>query len=457
MNKTFIEQLIGFLSTPYGIIGVALGMLMVIKASRDRPTAWLLFSICGFAASLNKFTDPWTKVTPSLVFPLQQIREYGRPLAIVMLILLVFLALQTRSSWRQQVFPPSIKYLIYVQFVILSKTLIYGDLEFALISTLTFGGIILMLQKGPGQWLQDDANFNLAVRSIAVVGLIFIILNTYQYLINPFAVAFRHNRFLGTTGNPQFAAVLLAATIPCLMFLIQGSPRWNFTKSLWTVVLIVVTFFLLRTGSRTGLLMGVMSILLFYRNNGGAWFRIILLVGVSAIIVLPFLNSDTVASSGLDSSVGDRFTSTHNSREDVWNGMWTAFTENILFGYPLQRGERMGFGENSWLAAGANLGLVGLIPMLIMGWESLKSIWELYKLSNRNSYYFYQSSTVMAGLGSMLLGSCFEPFLLGNITFSLLAFLIYSLMGAYLIEVDRVRTYYDRSNSEFVEEVGIYQ
>jgi hypothetical protein len=58
----------------------------------------------------------------------------------------------------------------------------------------------------------------------------------------------------------------------------------------------------------------------------------------------------------------------------------------------------------------------------------------------------------------MLVGSCFEAFLLGNITFSLLAFLTYLMMGGYLLEVDRFRTYHASiEEEEYVEDIGIYQ
>jgi hypothetical protein len=460
MPKTFIDQLFGFLGTPAGIIGVALGVLMVIKASQHRPTGWLLFSICCFASSLNSFVDRWNPIPPALLFPLQQIRTYGRPLAIVLLILLVLLGLQTQNNWRRWIFPQAIKYLMAVQFAIFFKTILYGNIEFALLSGMTFGGIILMLQMGPGRWLQNDENFHLAVRSIAVVGLIFVVANSYQYLINPQPVTFVHSRFMGTTGNPQHAAVLLAATIPCLMFMFQSTPKWNFIKFLWVLVLIVVMYFLLLTGSRTGLLMGAISILLFYRQNGGAWLRIALFVAISAALLMPFLEPDSLSSSsGINSSVSARFSSVDNTREAVWNGLWGAFMNNPLFGAPL-RADRMGYGENSLLSAGANLGLMGFIPMTMVGWESMKLMWELNQLSSRNSYYFFQSSTIIAGLGSMLVGSFFEAFLLGNITFSLLAFLTYLLMGAYLVEVDRVRTRYARAEAEaeYAEQQdGVYQ
>jgi hypothetical protein len=461
MNKTFIDQLIGFISTPFGIIGIAIGLLMVVKASRDRPTGWLLFSMCCFASSLNVYRDYWIRVPPPLMFPLQQIRSYGRPLAIVLLILLIFLALQTQNSWRQRIIPKAIDYLIAIQFAIFMKTLIYGDQEFAFISAMTFGGIIFMLKRGLGKWMQDDENFDLAVKSIAVAGLIFVVANSFQFLINRQAITFVQGRFLGTTGNPQHAGVLLAATIPCLMFLIQKLPRWNFAKFLWVVTLIITLYFLLLSGSRTGLIMGAVSILLFYRNNGGAWIRVILFLAIAAALIVPFLGADSLSSSstGIDANVSDRFTSTNNTREGAWNSMLGTFMDNILFGYSLGQGGRLGYGENSWLAAGAALGLVGFIPMMMMGWESVKMIWQLNQLSNRNSYYFFQASAVIAGLGSMLIGSCFEAFLLGNITFSLMAFLTYLMMGGYLLEVDRFRRYHASIEEEekYVEDVGIYQ
>ena len=461
MNKTFIDQLISFISTPLGIIGIAIGLLMVVKASRDRPTGWLLFSLCCFASSLNIFVDPWTKVTPALIFPLQQIRSFGRPLAIVLLILLVFLALQTQSNWRQRTLPKAIEYLITVQFVIFAKMMIYSDREFALISALTFGGIVFVFKMGLGRWMQNDENFHLAVKSIAVAGFIFVVANGFQFLINRYPITFVQGRFMGTTGNPQHAGVLLAATVPCLMFMIQNLPRWNFAKFLWVATLMVTIYFLVLTGSRTGLLMGGISILLFYRNNGGAWVKVLLFLAIAAALIVPFLGADSLSSSstGLDAKVSDRFTSTNNTRADVWDGLLTTFSENIVFGAPLEYGNRLGYAENSWLSAGATLGLFGFIPMMMVGWESVKMIWKLNQLGNRDSYYFFQSSTVIAGLGSMLVGSCFEAYLLGNITFSLLAFLTYLMMGGYLLEVDRVRTHYARAEAEaeFADRSGVYQ
>jgi hypothetical protein len=297
-----------------------------------------------------------------------------------------------------------------------------------------------MLRMGLGRWIYNGENFNFAVRSIAVAGLIFVVPNTYQFIIDPHAVNFVNNRFIGTTGNPQQAALLLAITVPCLMFLIQTSRRWSYPKFLWVVTLIAVIYFLLLTGSRTGLLMSIASFLLFYRNNGGTWFRVVLLSFVFMALILPFFEPRTFSSSlGINSSISDRFTSPTNTREEVWNGMWNVFMDHILFGSPLE-GDRMGYGENSWLAVGSNLGLSGFIPMIMMGWESLKLIWQLNQLSRRDSYYFLQATVVISGLGSMLVGSFFENLFVGTISFTQIMFLTYLIMSSYLLEVDRVRS-----------------
>lgn len=465
MKKSFIDQLIGLIATPPGLIALTIGILIVFLASRSRPAGWLLFSLCCFAASLNTPQSQWIPIPPTLLFPLQQLRSFGRPLAIILLILLVILAFMTKDTWRRWILPTPIKYLIAVQGVNIFKTLLYGSGEFALLSTLTFGGVIFMLIRGPGRWLQDDENFHLAARAIAIAGAIFVVLNTYQFVLARHAITFHQGRFLGTTDNPQQAALLLSSTIPCLLFLFQRSSVWNFTKFLWGTFLIAVMYFLFLTGSRMGLLIGLSSIVLFYRNNGGAWFRLGFgLAIVAAFFITFFEPANLVSSSGVDATVTDRLTSGQDTRAAAWNGMWQGFIENPLFGVPLE-GDRMGYGESSWLSAASNLGLLGLIPMSLMGWECLKLMWRLDRLSNRQPYYFFQSSTVIAGIGSLLVGSFFEPFLLGNITYVLLAFLTYLLLGAYLLEVDRARTYYMQTSTPEIVMVddnpsdrpGVYQ
>ena len=216
----FVNQLVNFIVTPLGFILLGGGLFLALQANQSRPRlGWFLVAIFGFAASLNKFGNEFIREPPALVFPLQQIRELGRPLTIVLLVLLIFIALKAKNIWRKKIMPQPLTYLILVQSVIFFKILVYGNLGFAFLSAATFGGLVLMVILGPSRWLQNEENFQLGVWSMAMVGVIFGIANGYQALIDKYAITFVHGWFLGTTGNPHHAAILITATIPAFLFL----------------------------------------------------------------------------------------------------------------------------------------------------------------------------------------------------------------------------------------------
>ncbi|MEI2582833.1 O-antigen ligase family protein [Scytonema sp. PRP1] len=441
MGSSFVSQLLNVIASRYGLVSMMIGLLVVYRARRSRRLAWLLFTLCCFAASIAKFQDEFVKQPPPLVFPLEQLRNAGRPLAIILLCCLLLLGFITQNGWRRLLTPQPLKYLILVQIVIFFKTLVYGDIGFAFLAVFTFGAVVLMLRIGPSRWLQDEQNFDLAVWSIAMVGVIFVTVNAYQALFDLHAITFVHGWFLGTTGNPHHAAVLLAATIPCFMFLIESRNEGSWVKACWMVGLILVMIALFLTGSRTGIIMGVVSILFFYRQRTGALLRLGIFVGVVLAVILPFLSQDGSGWGIPYTAATDKFLSGTNTREGVWLALWDQFINYPLFGVPLEGG-RLGYGESSWLAAGANLGLLGFLPLVMFGLECLKMILQLNKLTHRKPIYFLQSTTVIAGLGSLLVGSFSEAFLLGNLTFSLLAVLMYLSLGKYLIEADSKENVY---------------
>jgi O-Antigen ligase len=438
MAPNFVNTLLDLIFSPYGLLGIAIALVVLNKARRSRRLAWLLFSLCCYAASLAKFQDQWTKEPPSLVFPLQQLRDMGRPLAIVLLTMLILLGMQTQNRWRRIVIPQPIYYLLAFQVAVFLKVSLYGDISFAFLALLTFGAIVLMFKLGPSRWLQDEYNFQLCVWSLAMVGVIFSVACAYQGRFDMHAMTFVQGRFLGTTGNPQHAAALLAGTIPNFIFLIESHNKW-WIKTLWIAVLLIIGYFLFLTGSRTGMIMAISSILLFYRNRGVALLRLGSFVVVLSAIVFSFTSHDDTLTSNAPAS--NRFVSGGNTREGAWSGMWNGFMNNPLFGSPLQ-GDRLGFGENTWLAAGDATGLVGFIPIVMMGLGCLKMMLELYKLSNRNSSYFLQTSTVIAGLAGLLAGSFSEALLLGNLSFPVMSLLMYLSLGKYLLDIENMQNKY---------------
>ena len=269
---------------------------------------------------------------------------------------------------------------------------------------------------------------------MAMVGVIFGIANGYQALIDKYAITFVHGWFLGTTGNPHHAAILITATIPAFLFLFFHNEKHSWIKWIWVGFLALAIFGLLMTASRTGTIVAVVSVLIFFRSQGGKLLQIVLIFAVIAAFVLPSLSPTDLDTPGLLSATSSKWSNLDTStRDGVWSGYWRIFLEYPLFGAPFE-GDRLRFGESSWLGVLGSMGLVGAIPMFMFGWTSLQMIFKLDHLSKIRPDYYLKCSVVMAGLLSLLVGGISEAYLLGNLTFSLLAVFLYLVLGNYLIE-----------------------
>ena len=162
--------------------------------------------------------------------------------------------------------------------------------------------------------------------------------------------------------------------------------------------------------------------------------QIVLIFAVIAAFVLPSLSPTDLDTSELLSPSASKFSNLDAStRTSVWGGYWGVFLEYPLFGAPFV-GDRLRFGESSWLGVLGSMGFVGAIPMFMFGWTSLQMIFKLDHLSKIRPDYYLKCSVVMAGLLSLLVGGISEAYLLGNLTFSLLAVFLYLVLGNYLIE-----------------------
>ncbi|MCB0207755.1 MAG: O-antigen ligase family protein [Anaerolineae bacterium] len=430
----FLTQLFQFIFTPFGLAGFVGGLILIDQARRSARLAWLLVSVCCFTASLAKFVNEFVPEPPALAFPLQQLREAGRPLTIVLLGLVLVIALQRQTPQYKHWLPRPILFLILVQVVIFFKTLLFGSSLFALLAAGTFGAVVAMIILGPARWLVDENGFSLAAWSIAMVGLVFIVANGYQALFDLYPITFVHGLLLGTTGNPQHAATLLATTIPAFIFLFEQQ-RWLWGRLFWLGSLALVISALVMTGSRTGFLMTTVTVLLFYRHRLGSLLRIALPVGIALAILIIVVNQTPLSDTFTLTAATGKLLSGTNSRQAVWNILWRNFLENPLFGVPLRGDRLLGYGESSWLGAASALGLIGFVPLLLFGLTSLQMMAQLFLISRASRSLFLQISMVISGLTSLLAGSFFEAYLLGNLTFSLMALLLYLALGHYIIKV----------------------
>lgn len=439
MTSYFISLFLDFIFSPIGLIAIAVGAVLIHTATRHRASAWLLLSLCGFVTSLGKFESEFM-VTPSLVFPLEQLRAMGRPLAIAVIGVILVVSLRQRRQ-NTLPLPQPARYLIAVQAAIFFKTVLYGSVSFALLAGLVYSMLILMLYTGPLSWLQDEENLHLAIWSIAMIGVIFTIANGYQAMFSIYPLTFVAGRFVGTTGNPQQAGTLLAGILPCVAYMVEHHQRWNWLRFFWIFTFGALLGLLLISGSRTGLLMTIAAFLLFYRANIWKFVRIAIPIALILWIGVGFLNSHDTIGQNILTTVNNRLfvdigtqLQTGNSRQPVWTALWNSFLRNPLFGSSLGGERLMGYGESSWLGTAAAVGLVGLVPLLLFGGYSLRMIGDLLGISYRSSAYRLQANVVVAGLTALLIASIFEALLLGNLTYYILMLLIYLAMGQYLVK-----------------------
>jgi len=432
------NQLLSLLLTPYGLVGgaIALFIITIFYKEKYRPLHWFLLAVTGFAASLKEYRDPWILDPPDLVFPLEQIRAQGRPITIILLGLLLVIVFLSRKGRSEKLMPSPLPYLLLIQGLAFVKTAFDGSLSFAILALLTFGGLVTMMIQGPSRWLETEADFKWGVSAIAMTGIIFAVANAYQGSIDLYAITFKHERLMGTTGNAQHAATLLAATIPAFLFLIEQEKKRFWLKGIWIAFLALISLGLVMTGSRTGLGIAVIGVLLFYGFSGKVITRLSLTIGALFLVTIFFEPAQQWFLDTAGSSI-DRFSGSNlidDTRTHVWSAQWRGFINHPFLGKPLT-GERLsGYGENSWLGGAAAFGLMGFIPLLLFGWECLKMMFQLYQYGDRQPIHQQKCNLVIAGLLSLLAGSFFEAYLLGNITFSLMAILQYLILGNFLLQ-----------------------
>lgn len=429
-----LNALFDVLLSPLGIFSLLVIVLVIRFTFKNDFNICVILAALALFASFIEFKDPFGRPTPALVFPLQQLRQYGRLITIGLLVLITSYWLKKQKDRHinplLDVF--SIKTaLLMIQFLIFVKNLIYGSPLIAILTFTVFLLVYFMFHKGVAYWFTSEKVFKRSVFCFLFAVILFVLMALYQSVFDSQAMLLFNGRFIGMTGNPQHAAVLLTSGVPLFLACIID------TQKIWQKVLLVLgllfsLYYLMITGSRTGLLMALIAILIFliqYKAAGLKW-------GVFGVIVAFVLvgglnyNPFTVE----DEAVIGRLQSTENTREDVVEVQINQFTRSPIFGVK-PRGDRLGFSENSYLAVAASLGIIGLIPLFFMIRGIAKMLFQLWKGArySKNKHFYF---LVVAGLVSLLAGAFVEAYLLGNITWPTILLLCYVHWGYYLLQKD---------------------
>jgi len=438
MNQ--IDSLLKLVASPIGLLLAIIGLGVFFYLQEKKNIILYLTSICLFFASFGKYSDAFM-TAPSLWGPLEVVRNMGRPVTLLLFILICLMTFTSphRNEWKIKI-PTPLWGLIIVQYLILLKTMYYGNMMFAMIYFILYLLLLITFAKGLRGRIKEWVDLDQLALVIAIAGAIFVWVNTFQGAINRSAVVFIQGRFSGTTGNPNHAAVFLATVFPCLLYFITKAKN-GWSKLLWTSTAILGFYWLIASGSRTGLCMGVVSFLLFFSHK--ILFLLSRFIGFGFLVtiflmVFPGLVewSEVTEYVGWDLMSNRIDRSSENgmdTRAKIWQIQLNHFNNKPIFGSPVS-GDRIIFGENSWLGVAAQFGWSGLLPLLFFGFGVLNILRKLWRIRTKIPIHAGKCNLAFAGLTGILVGSFNEAILLGNISFPVMALIIYLFIADKALE-----------------------
>jgi hypothetical protein len=266
----------------------------------------------------------------------------------------------------------------------------------------------------------------------AISSSIFLVINCIQIVVDPLPVSFvEGGRFLGTTGNPQHAATLIALCLPALFYLLLVAR--GISRVFFGVLTFALLYLLLWTQSRTGMIMAGLAFLVFYWQYIKVNIIRSLVVGAILFFGLFYLIERNVFASSSSILLSERLKTAGNTRELVWTGMLNAFNDNVLWGIPFEN--RYVPGENSWLSVAAGFGLAGLVPMILYGMGCINLVLRLITLVKNSDIPEIKLAgrSVIVGIIIIFVGSFGEGFLLGTLAFPLFGMLLYVVVGGVMV------------------------
>ncbi len=172
---------------------------------------------------------------------------------------------------------------------------------------------------------------------------------------------------MGTSGNPQLAALLISMALPVTCYLVARPTEPTTWRIAFAAVAGLMVVMLLWTGSRTGITIAAMGIVLSFRARFGRFLAVGLIVGIFVLLAAQFYEESTA-------SLAEMFTR-GDTRSQVWSEMYQSFLNSPAFFGSMEGSYSTS--ENSYLATASTMGLFGLVPLFVF---VAASLWLLYRL-----------------------------------------------------------------------------
>jgi O-antigen ligase len=340
-----------------------------------------------------------------------------------MLLALLLPALTARAQQPSSRLRFGLVALLWFQLTISLLFAYHGYTDRAMFAVPFYLLLFMIFAVGASSWITDERSAQRAVYALAAAGT-FLAIGTAAQIIVDSGPAVRASRLHGTTGNAQHAAVAMATGLAPILYLIVRPGRSVFVRMGAAVIAALLVVFLVWTGSRTGGLMSLVAIAVLFRRRLGRLAIAALITSIVLLGVLQIVGTDAGANV-------DRLLSGEDTRSHMWAWAIQQFLSSPLVGV---RETEAGFQENSYLAAAASFGLLGVLPLLaFVGWTLLRMgwLWRNQRWLGKDSF---TADLVLAGLSSLFAGAFFEAFLNGAVSYPVFALMLYVVMLNYLTE-----------------------
>lgn len=422
-----------------GLGAAALGVMTLMVAKSVRTFAFML-ALLLFMASLAPHITWDDKVYQTWLLPLQSQRSIVFIVLGAVLMLGVIFQLQILRGFR---FPLQAWLMLAISlYAALLRFNHDGVQEGA--TTLVMAAIIVpTVTLAGGAVLQAYGSVVPLARAIMFFGMLWIGASLVQFVLRrDMVITIQPVRFIGMSGNPQNAAIMLAPLGIVSIWLGLHDPARTL-RLFWYTMFALLVVLLLWTGSRTGMLMLVAGgAFVAYGRMGG----LILIMPVVAILLALLLEG--VQAAGIELAT-ERLTEGGNTRAERWATLWKGAMQNPVIG----AGQGADFGsENSLLFAFASYGIGMLLLValfyVLSGWVCLR----LFRLRSRLDRAMRAAADLfLAFNAAYFAGSVFEGYIISRVSVNLVLILTFSAVGSFLLS-EATRPWWEDGDEESQDE-----
>jgi hypothetical protein len=425
MNQTAFDSqfnaFLDLLGRPEGAFGIAGLIVLMVAVVVFKQFKWYALAMLLWTTTLAFVIQPGTTRLASLLPPFEQLRSQSRPICVAMLLILAIPTFMSPRGWRTRILGIGVLAMFFFQ-MMLAVRVTASETSRGVASLFIYPLMFIPLGIGLSRWLQDWKDAHAMLRAFVICGLLFFGGSALHLLVTPGTVVHNH-RLYGTCGNPQLAAAASGACIPVICyFIVRHRQRWAYRLFLCALVGFLIIM-LIWTGSRTGLLMTTVAVVMLFRARIGRLALAGITVGIFVMLALQIYTESTATFTDMFMR-GD-------TRSHVWTELLSQFREHVMWG---SMSNEIGVRENSYLWVAAGTGLWGVIPMLMF---MAAVAWQLFKLQRIRRYLGENAllaDLATGGMAALGVACMFEGYIAGTMTLQVISAYVYLALTTFLID-----------------------